>query len=575
MAKKEISIVLKAKNQMQVGLAKAGDALKSFGSSVLSVGKYIAGAFVAAGATIAAFSAKALSAYAAQEAAVNSVRSSFRAYGEEVDQNTAAMQKLASAIQDETGVADENILSRVARLKMLGVETAALADAAKATVALAAYGMEEEASIKAVAQAREGNYSMLERYIPALRAATDETQKAVILNDFLNRGYQTQKEQLGTISGAWMAFKGRIGDVWEEFGALIAQGGTVARMLDFASEKIKQFGASIAEYAKSEQFQEIQMSIEGIINAIAKGGPDRQAAVVAIGEYLKAALSRGAEIAGGLLMEIAPKIGALIGGAAKAAIGSVAQENRLKEAASQLGIKTPAVFAPFGMGMFGVTEAQAEAIKKQAALNYQTEIYRNLGIEVSRNTDGQTAAQSRLAGATAALLELGQRYGQITTTNAQSNIAATQQQINLIKSVANETAKGAAREKTESDRSTEARIDNAERVHDENARAAESVLDSWKSSYSGIEDASARAAGTAIKSAQKIASATASAQTPRGGTFEVSGDRAQAIANLRARGAMPANGAVLNTVQAEAVQQEIRDELVRIRQQNERLLTLG
>jgi hypothetical protein len=576
-AKREISLVLKAKNELAVGLAKAKDALSSFGSSVLSVGKYIGAAFVGAGATIAAFAAKAVSAYATQEAATNSVRSAFRAYGEEVDQNTKAIQDLASAIQDETGVGDENIMSRVARLKMLGVETKALGDAAKATVALAAFGMQEEAAIKAVVQAREGNFAMLERYIPALRNATTETEKAIIVNDFLNKGYQTQKDQLGTISGAWMAFKGRIGDVWEEFGALIAQGGTVTRMLDFAAEKVKQFGIAIAEYAKSEQFKEIQMSIEGIINAIAKGGPDRQAAIVAIGEYLKAALSRGAEIAGELLTGIAPKIGALIGGAAKAALGTIAQENRLKEAASQLGIETPAIFAPFGRGFFGVTEAQAEAIKKQAALNHQMEIYRGLGIEVQKNTDGQTAAQARLSNATSALMQLGMQHGQIITRNSQANAVATQQQINLIKSVSDEQTKGAAKRVE-----TESQALNG--VIKSNTNAKDRVQTMWRESldnYKAYEAERIKAtedAASAIISANSRAATTSSGMfgsTRAGGTIETSGDQAQAIRNLQARGIIPPSGTSVNTVQSEAIQRAILEELTRIRTQNSQLLTLS
>lgn len=579
MAKREISIVLKAKNELMVGLSKAKDALESFGSSVMSVGKWVGGAFVAAGAAIAAFSAKALSAYAEQEAATNAVKSAFRAYGEEVENNTAAIQALASSIQDETAVGDEAMMSRIARLKMLGVETKALGDAARATVALAAYNMDEEAAIRAVAQATEGNYSMLERYIPALRSASTETEKAAILNDFLTRGYQAQTEKLGTISGAWQAFKGRIGDVWEEFGALIAQGGTVARMLDFASEKIKQFGIAIAEYAKSEQFKEIQMSIEGIINAIAKGGPDRQAAIVAIGEYLKAALSRGAEIAGQLLSEIAPKIGALIGGAAKAAIGTVAQENRLKEAASQLGIKTPAIFAPFGMGFFGVTKEQEEAIKKQAALNHQTQIYRDLGIQVRQNTDGQTAAQARLSQATAALLELGRQQGQIITRNSQQNTAATQQQINLIRSVSDATTSSARRR---SDVETQT-IDS---IINTNTGASERVKNTWREAvdnYKTLEaervSASEQAAGKIISANEKVVSSMANTGFNTGltgRTFETggaTGDVAQAIANLRNRGFQI--GGVATPGSRIAGTSEIVDELRRIRQQNDSLLRYG
>jgi hypothetical protein len=259
MAKKEISIVLKAKNEMQIGLAKAGDALKSFGAGVLNVGKWIAGAFLAGGTAIAGFAAKALSAYAVQEGAVASLRGALRAHGEEVDANVSKIEEITAAIQDQTGVSDESLIAAAARLRMLGVTTDAMDESLKATVALKAAGMQEEQAIKAVAQARNGIYTSLTRYIPALQAATSEEQKAVILSDFLSKGYSQQEEKLRSVSGRWQELKGRVGDVWEEFGALIAQNGLLSDALAMTSEKIKAFGSRVKSWGEGG----------GLINLIA------------------------------------------------------------------------------------------------------------------------------------------------------------------------------------------------------------------------------------------------------------------------------------------------------------------
>lgn len=59
MAKREISIVLKAKNNLQAGLAKAGSQLKSFGENVVNIGKKLALAFAGGTAALAATMAKA------------------------------------------------------------------------------------------------------------------------------------------------------------------------------------------------------------------------------------------------------------------------------------------------------------------------------------------------------------------------------------------------------------------------------------------------------------------------------------------------------------------------------------
>ena len=248
MAQHEISIILRAKNAMAAGLSEAGKQLSEFGESALRIGKAFAMAFLAAGTAVAGFAAKALQAYSVQESSEKSLASALRAHGDEVENNMALMTASAAAIQDETGAADENLIARMARLRMLGVESGKLVEATKATLALKSAGMEEAAAIKAVAMAQSGNFEMLNRYIPALRNATDETQKAAIVNDFLTRGYQQQKDQLNTVGGQWAALKGRVGDVWEEFGKAIAQNDLLKNALQRAGDAVKAFGAKVAEW---------------------------------------------------------------------------------------------------------------------------------------------------------------------------------------------------------------------------------------------------------------------------------------------------------------------------------------
>lgn len=203
---------------------------------------------LAAGAAVAAFAVKAIAAYAQQEKSVNDLKSALRAYGEEIDGNVEALKREAAAIQDETGVGDEATISRMARMKLLGVETGMLGQAAKAVIALAAAGMDEEMAMKAVVGATMGEFGALSRYLPALKAATSEAEKAAIVNEFLARGYQQSKDNLNTVGGAWTALKGRIGDVWEEVGAAIQQNGALQDVMARAGDAVKQFGERIREW---------------------------------------------------------------------------------------------------------------------------------------------------------------------------------------------------------------------------------------------------------------------------------------------------------------------------------------
>lgn len=248
MAKKEISILIKARNMLAAGLASAGASLKRFGQSAARIGKMFAKGFIAAGAALTAFAVKGLTAYAVQEKAEKSAEAALRAYGDEIENNLANIKRFAAAIQDETGIGDENLISRAARLRLLGVEADQLEAATKATIALGKAGMDEEQAMKAVALAMEGDFMQLQRYLPALKTATSEAEKVAAVNEFLTRGYAAQKDELNTVAGRWKELKDRMGDAWEEVGKAIAQNDTLSGALAKASEKVKALGGAIAKW---------------------------------------------------------------------------------------------------------------------------------------------------------------------------------------------------------------------------------------------------------------------------------------------------------------------------------------
>jgi len=250
MAKKEISIILRAKNAMAAGLGKAAKSLKAFGGSAMRIGGLFVKAFLGAGIALAGFAAKAISAYAIQETAERSLIAAMNAHGEAGEALLPSLKKVAAAIQDETGAADESTLAGMAKMRMLGVQTAKLEEAAKGVIALKAVGLQEEAAQKAVAMAMQGSYDMLNRYLPALRMTKDETEKANIVNEFFAKGYTQQKEVLNTVGGQWKVLQGRIGDVWEEIGAAIMQNEGLMVSLTRAGEAVKEFGAKVSSWVE-------------------------------------------------------------------------------------------------------------------------------------------------------------------------------------------------------------------------------------------------------------------------------------------------------------------------------------
>ena len=410
---RKIELELRVKNALARGLKSAGAALQQFGQSAMRIGKAFATAFIGAGAAVAGFAVKALGAYEIQERAVEGLSSALRAYGEDVDSNITKLKAIAAAMQDETGVGDEVTMSRMARLKILGMETDQLEGAAKGVIALAKAGMEEEAAMKAMMAASQGNFGVLARYLPTLKNTNDETEKARIVNEYLTRAYAATKAELSTIGGQWRALKARIGDAWEEIGAAIAQNGKLTASLRRAQEAVKAFSDGVANWIKGggvdRAAETLKLFFENVRDAfkkIASYKTDVQlglvtAAAVALVVKL-VALSKHYKI---LAVEINAATIAKAKNAVAAAISAV-KLNMLGTAAAGAAVKIAAlkvaILALKGVGVAGIAIgfiaiANAALKAREAAIQLQKSL---------ENAEAQRTASRRDFGAPPNVLKL-------------------------------------------------------------------------------------------------------------------------------------------------------------------------
>ncbi len=335
MAKKELTLVVRARNAVAAGLNSVMGSVKSLGGGILRAGKWIAAGLAASAAAIGAIAVKALSAYGGQEKAARALAASLSAAGDNATELVPKLQAVASAIQDETGAGDEATIAMMARLRLLGVTADKLAEAARGTIALKSAGLEETAASKAVAMAMQGSYDMLNRYVPALRTAKDATEKARIVNELFAKGYEQQKAVLNTTSGAWMALKGRIGDAWEEIGKAIEKSFGIKDALNKAGEAVKGFGERVSEWIDSEKFQALQQTIQGIVAAM-QTSEGRADIGKASWDYLKSVFFYGF----GMLKAGGDYIGAQISAGIRAGLpamlgGSKEAADKIREAAAE------------------------------------------------------------------------------------------------------------------------------------------------------------------------------------------------------------------------------------------------
>lgn len=187
---------------------------------------------------IGRFVAGSVAAYAEQEKAAAGLGRALRDAG---DKSTGALEDFeayASGLQAITTQGDEATLTLGAYISTIGKLTGGgLQEATTATLGLArATGQGQQIMARAYLNTLSGNYSMLERYIPALRAATSEEQKAALVRELVARGMNQLTEDAGTYAGRVAQLQNAWGDFREEIGGALVP--TLRRGVEVGSEVV-------------------------------------------------------------------------------------------------------------------------------------------------------------------------------------------------------------------------------------------------------------------------------------------------------------------------------------------------
>jgi len=147
----------------------------------------------------------------------------------------------AASIQQATIYGDEEVLALMQLQKSLGVTADKLELAAKQAIGLAtATGRDINSMSMYIALAQQGEFTMLRRYIPALRSTTDETEQLRIITEFAAAGFKLAEERAKTASGGLKQMWNALGDVAEVIGGALLPA-------------IKDTGKAIKEWAERNQ----------------------------------------------------------------------------------------------------------------------------------------------------------------------------------------------------------------------------------------------------------------------------------------------------------------------------------
>jgi len=226
MAEKKATLVIGLKDFVSKGIGGMSAKLAILRQGFMAV-KDTVGAIIAVGMDL-------LNSYAKQEAAVSRLNIALKNNNQFTPEMSEHLQQVASDIQKITTVGDETTLVLMQLGLSMGINAKNIEKATKQAIGLSkAYGVDLNSSMKMVALAQQGEFTMLNRYIPQLRALKTDTEKAAAAERILNDAFKVAQDETNTTAGRIEQLKNQIGDLKEKIGAQLLP------IFDFWANKLK------------------------------------------------------------------------------------------------------------------------------------------------------------------------------------------------------------------------------------------------------------------------------------------------------------------------------------------------
>ncbi len=152
-----------------------------------------------------------------QEDAIFKMEVALKNAGDASKETSLDFQEFAATLQELTIHGDESILALIQMESSLGVATEELKFATIATIGLSsALNIGAESMARYVALALQGEFTMLNRYIPALRTATTQQEKFNIFLENSKKGFEIARAEAETTSGKLKQLGNTLGDIFLE-----------------------------------------------------------------------------------------------------------------------------------------------------------------------------------------------------------------------------------------------------------------------------------------------------------------------------------------------------------------------
>lgn len=219
---KRVDLILGARDRSEAAMRGYEARLQRVKRVAVGVAATVGAAFGLAAVTATARGA--VDAYGQQELAVRNLATALELAGDRSASTLKDVKDFASGLQAVTTQGDEATLKLSAYLSGLGeLSGGALIDATRGTLGLArATGQGSEMMGRAYLVAMQGNFTMLQRYVPELRTLTSEEDKLAAVQKLVSRGLKLMESDAQSATGQVQQAKNAMGDLAEVVGGLMA-----------------------------------------------------------------------------------------------------------------------------------------------------------------------------------------------------------------------------------------------------------------------------------------------------------------------------------------------------------------
>ncbi len=194
-----------------------------------------------------------------QEKAENLLQVSLKNTGETTDESFHKFKNLAASFQEVTTIGDEVTMGIMHLGLNMGVMTGDLEAATQGAIGLSkSLGFDLKTSMKMHTLAMGKDFTMLQRYLPALKTAKDDAEKMAIVKQAEANGWNLATSETESGYGALEQYANIVGDVKEKVGDLVKIVMIpFVKIIQSATEEAGNFFRSLTETSLEQTIREL------------------------------------------------------------------------------------------------------------------------------------------------------------------------------------------------------------------------------------------------------------------------------------------------------------------------------